>query len=75
VLIAEVMTGLNPRDYPHFSASSVMMNQLHLTWEKTSRAAGTMGALHPSGHAPGGCPQVCRGAGDEAEAGSQQAHY
>lgn len=75
MLIAEVMTGLNPRNYPHLSASSVMMNQLHLTWEETSVAGGTMGTLHPSGHAPGGCSQVCRGARDEAEAGSRQAFY
>lgn len=73
--MAEVMTGLNPRNYPHLSTSSVMMNQLHLTWEETSTAGGTMGALHPSGHTPGGCWQVRRGAWDGAEAGSRQADY
>lgn len=53
VLIAEVMTGLNPRNYPHFSTPSVMMNHLHLTWEETSLAGGTMGAVHSTGCAPG----------------------
>lgn len=51
------------------------MNQLHLTWEETSMAGGTMGAFHISGHAPGCCSQVRRGARDEAEAGSRQAYY
>lgn len=75
VLRAEVTTGLNPRNYPHLSTSSVMMSQLHLTWEEASTAGGTMGAIHPPGHAPGGCSQVGGGARDEAEAGSRQAHY
>lgn len=52
VLIAEVMTGLNPRNCPHFSALFVMMNHLHLTWEGTSMAGGTMGAVHSPGSAP-----------------------
>lgn len=58
MLIAEVMTGLNPRNCPHFSTSFVMMNHLHLTWEETSTAGGTMGAVHSAGSAPG-----CRCAG------------
>lgn len=53
MLIAEVMTGLNPRNYPHFSTSFVMMNCLHLTWEETPTAGGTMGAVQSTGSAPG----------------------
>lgn len=75
MLIAEVMTGLNPRNWPHLSASSVMMNQPHLTGEEAPMAGGTMDALHISDHAPRCCSQVHRGAWDEAEAESRQPYY
>lgn len=66
VLRAEAVTGLNPRNCPHFSALFVMMNHLHLTWEGTSTAGGTMGSVHSTGSAPGAGVQ---GAQDGEEKG------
>lgn len=51
MLIAEVMAGLNLRNYPYLSTLALMMAELHLTWEETSMTGGTMGALHTAGHA------------------------